>query len=214
MRQPSTSWVKSSGSRSKWFPQKRRTANSCSGLIWTSIKSSKRSRTMNSSCVLPLLPSWVTSTTVRPSCLTPSVTPTLSLAKPVASLSTSVLTRSSKSTRVSNVRLPSLTPRVTKRSPLCVLVVLKSPTLQSWWSQPTTESCPRRLKHSTTLRQPMFRSLSRSTRLIKKARTLQRFVSSSPNLASLPKNTVETRCSWTFRRSTTSVSPSCLMLCS
>ena len=64
------------------------------------------------------------------------------------------------------------------------------------------------LNHAQAANVPIVVAVTRSTR---KARTRQRFASSSPNSASSPKNTVETRCSSTFRRSATSESTSCWM---
>ena len=67
----------------------------------------------------------------------------------------------STSTRASNARSPSSTLPATRRSPPCVPVVPRSPTSPSWWSQPTTASCRRRWKRSTTPRRPTCRSSSR-----------------------------------------------------
>ncbi len=84
-------------------------------------------------------PSWVTSTTARPGCSTRSARRTSWRRRPAASRSTSAPTRSWPArTRTSRVRSPSSTPRVTRRSPPCVLVVRRSPTSRSSWWRPTT----------------------------------------------------------------------------
>ena len=67
-------------------------------------------------------------------------------------------------------RSPSSTPRVTRRSPPCVPVVPRSPTSRSSWSRPTTASCRRRSRRSTTPRRPACRSWSRSTRSTSRGR--------------------------------------------
>ena len=82
-------------------------------------------------------------------------------ARPVASPSTSAPTRSSPCSRATSVRSRSSTPRVTSRSPRCVPEARRSPTSSSWWSRPTTASCRRRSRRSTTPRPPTSRSWSR-----------------------------------------------------
>ena len=73
---------------------------------------------------------------------------------------------------------PSSTPRVTRRSPPCVPVVPRSPTSRCSWSRPTTASCRRRSRRSTTRRRPTCRSWWRSTRSTRKAPTPTRSSSS------------------------------------
>lgn len=51
--------------------------------------------------------------------------------------------------------------RVTRRSPRCVPAARRRRTSRSSWSQPTTASCRRRWRRSTTHRPPMSRSWSR-----------------------------------------------------
>jgi hypothetical protein len=67
----------------------------------------------------------VVTVTVRLVCLTRFVTLTSKVVKPVVLLSTSVLTRFTASTKVSIEQLLSSIHQVTKRSLLCVLVVLR-----------------------------------------------------------------------------------------
>ncbi len=59
-------------------------------------------------------------------------------ARPVASPSTSVPTRSRRTSTTKSARSPSSTPRVTRRSPPCVPVVRSRPTSRSSWWRPTT----------------------------------------------------------------------------
>ena len=83
-------------------------------------------------------PSWVTSTTERPSCSTPSATPTSSRGEAGGITQHIGAYQVAPSSRATSARSPSSTPRVTRRSPPCVPVVRRSPTSRSWWSRPTT----------------------------------------------------------------------------
>ena len=83
--------------------------------------------------------SSATSTTARPRSWTPSARRTSQRARPAESPSTSAPTRSSTTAG----RSPSSTPRATRRSTRCARAGPRSPTSQSWWSRPTTDSCPR-----------------------------------------------------------------------
>jgi hypothetical protein len=94
----------------------------------------------------PSSPLWVTSITVRRSCWTPFGARTWSPVKRVESPSTSVPTRCGLSTRVSSGPSPSSIHPVTRPSPPCVPVVLRSPTSRFWWWLRTTESCLRPLR--------------------------------------------------------------------
>ncbi len=110
----------------------------------------------------PSSPSWVTLTTARPRCWTASAEPTLRRAKRAASRSTSA--RTPPRSTISRSR--SWILPVTKRSPPCVCAARSAPILWFWWSLPTTASCPRPWKPSTTPRPRACRSSSPSTRWI------------------------------------------------
>ena len=112
-------------------------------------------------------PSWVTSTTARPSCWTRSARPTSSRASSAASPSTSAPTRRTSATATSR----SSTPPATRRSPRCARAAHRSPTSPCWWWRPTTASCRRPSRRSTTRRRPGCRSWSRSTRSTRKTPT-------------------------------------------
>ncbi len=105
-------------------------------------------------------PSWVTSTTARPRCSTTSAAPRSRRAKRAASPSTSARI-TSRRRRASS---PSSIRRATPRSRRCVRAARRSPTSWCWSSPPTTASCRRRSRRSSTRAPPKCRSSSRSTR--------------------------------------------------
>ncbi len=112
-----------------------------------------------------------------------SARPTWSPARPVASPSTSAPTRSSGRA----TRSPSSTPRATRRSPPCGPGAPRSPTSSSWWWRPTTASCPRPSRPSTTPRRPTCRSSWPSTRSTGTTPTPTGSSSSSPSTGSSPR---------------------------
>ena len=94
-------------------------------------------------------PSWATSTTARRACSTPSATPRWRPARPAASRSTSAPTRCKHNGQLDHLHRHA---RATRRSPPCAPAAPRSPTSPRSSSPPTTASCRRPSRPSTTPR--------------------------------------------------------------
>ena len=92
-------------------------------------------------------PSWATWTTARPRCWTTSAAPRWRLAKPVVSRSTSVPTTWKPARHGVVPRYPGHEAFTAMRA-----AVRRPPTSSFWWWRPTTASCPRPRKPSSTPR--------------------------------------------------------------
>ena len=139
------------------------------------------------------------STTARPSCSTPSGTPTWWPGRRAASPSTSAPTRSRPRWTGPSARSPSSTPRVTRPSPPCVPAAPRPPTWWSWWWRRTTASSRRPPRRSTTPRRPAVPIVVAVNKIDKEGRTRPGCVPSSPSTAWWPRSSAARRCSWTCR---------------
>ena len=84
-------------------------------------------------------------------------------------------------------RSPSSTPRATRPSPPCARAAPRPPTSWCWWWRPTTASCRRPSRRSSTRARPTCRSSSRSTRSTRATRTRSACATSSSKHEVIPE---------------------------
>ena len=145
------------------------------------------------------------STTARRRFWTPSATRASWPARPAASPSTSAR----RWWRSTASRSRSSTRRATRRSRPCAPAAPRSPTSSCWWWPPTTASCRRPSRPSTTRRRPRCPSWWPSTRSTSRARTPTACARSWWNTASFPRSGAAPTCSWRCRPSSACTSTTC-----